>query len=393
MALSLAIIIIVGLLFNKIFDKLQLPGLLGMVILGIMIGPYGFNFINNDILRISSDLRKIALVVILLRAGLGIKRETLNKVGVPAIKMSFIPGLCEGFTIMFVASYLLGLSKVEAGILGFIIAAVSPAVIVPQMLSFIQRRVGHDKGIPTLILAGASIDDVFAITLFTTFLGLYGGSKVNIALKVLEIPISIFLGILLGIILGVIMVVIFKKFHIRDTKKALILMGVAILLTALEDAMKDVVPIASLLGVMTIGFILLEKYPKVANRLSDKFNKIWVFAELLLFVLVGAQVNIYIALDSGLIGLIIIFIGLIARSLGVLLSTTGIDFNWREKLFCVIAYVPKATVQAAIGAVPLAAGVPSGEIILAIAVLSIIITAPLGAIGIKITGEKWLSVD
>ena len=393
MALSLAIIILVGLLFNKIFEKLKLPGLIGMLILGIIIGPYGLNYINKDILNISSDLRKIALVVILLRAGLGIKRETLNKVGVPALKMSFIPGLCEGFTIMFVASYLLGLSKVEAGMLGFIIAAVSPAVVVPQMLNFIQRKMGHEKGIPTLILAGASIDDVFAITLFTTFLGLYGGTKASIALKVLEIPVSIILGIILGMILGVVLVIIFKKFHIRDTKKALIIMGVAIIFTSLEEALKDIVPVASLIGVMTMGFILLEKYPKLANRLSDKFNKIWVFAELLLFVLVGAQVNIYVALDSGFIGLIIIFVGLLGRSLGVLLSTTGINFNWREKLFCMIAYVPKATVQAAIGAVPLSAGVPSGEVILAIAVLAIIITAPLGAMGIKIVGEKWLSIE
>ncbi|MFT9497274.1 cation:proton antiporter [Anaerosolibacter sp.] len=393
MALSLSVIVLLGLLANKVFDKLKLPGLLGMLILGIVIGPYGLNFIGKDILSISSELRKIALIVILLRAGLGIKKETLNKVGVPAIKMSCIPGLFEGFIILFAASYLLGVTKVEAGMLGFIIAAVSPAVVVPSMLSFIHRKMGEKKGIPTLILAGASIDDVFAITLFSTFLGLYGGSNINVTRKILDIPISIVIGILLGVVIAVGIVTIFQSFHIRDTKKALIILGTAIVLTSLEDALKDIVPVASLLGVMTIGFIILEKQPKVANRLAVKFNKIWIFAELLLFVLVGAQVNIYVAHDSGLIGLVIIAIGLMARSVGVLLSVAGTNLNWKERFFCIFAYIPKATVQAAIGAVPLAAGVPSGDIILAISVLSILITAPLGAIAIKASGEKWLSVD
>lgn len=393
MALSVGIIIICGLAFNKLFEKIKLPGLLGMLILGIIIGPYGINFISKDILNISSDLRRIALIIILLRAGLGIKREALNKVGVPAIKMSCIPGLFEGFAIMMISSHILGISKIEAGMLGFIIAAVSPAVVVPQMLSFIHRKMGSEKGVPTLILAGASIDDVFAITLFTTFLGLYGGKNVDITTKILEIPISIILGILLGLVIGILMVVLFKKFHIRDTKKALILISTAIILTSLEDFLKGSIPIASLLGVMMIGFVLLEKYPNVANRLSDKFNKIWVFAELLLFVLVGAQVNIYVATNSGVLGLLIICGGLIARALGVLISVMGTDLNWKERMFCVIAYIPKATVQAAIGAVPLAAGVASGELILAIAVLSIVITAPLGAIGIKLSGERWLSVS
>lgn len=393
MALSLGTIILLGLALNKIFDKMRLPGLLGMLLLGILIGPYGYNYISNDILRISSDLRRIALIIILLRAGFGIKRETLNRVGIPAIKMSFLPGLLEGLTIMFLASYVFQISKVEAGMLAFIVAAVSPAVIVPQMLDFIDRKLGHKKGIPTLVLAGASIDDVFAITLFTTFLGLYGGKNVNIAIKILEIPLSIIIGVLMGLIIGISMVYIFKKFHMRDTKKTLILIGIAIIFTSLEDFLKDIIPIASLLGVMTIGFVILEKYPKLANRLASKFNKIWVFAELLLFVLVGAQVNIYVAINSGILGLAIITVGLLARSIGVLISVARTNLNWKERLFCIIAYVPKATVQAAIGAVPLAAGVTSGELILAIAVLSIIITAPIGAIGIKLAGEKWLEVE
>lgn len=392
MAFSLAIIILLGLLFSRLFEKINLPGLLGMLILGILIGPYGLNFINSEILNISSELRKIALVVILLRAGFGIKKENLNKVGIPALKMSFIPGLLEGFTILLISKYLFNLSFIEGGILGFIIAAVSPAVIVPSMLNLIQNRKGENKAIPTMILAGASIDDVFAITLFSTFLGLYGGKKINIAKKILEIPISIILGILLGLIIGYILVYLFRKRHIRDTKKTLIILGVSIILTGLEDFLKakEILPIASLLGVMTIGFIILEKYPNVANRLSSKFNKIWVFAEIILFVLVGSQVNIYVAMDSGLLGILIIVIGLMARSIGVIISLIGTNLSLKEKLFCVISYTPKATVQAAVGAVPIAYGVSSGELILAIAVLSIIITAPLGATLIKISGDKWL---
>lgn len=393
MAMSLAIIIILGLIFNKLFAALKLPGLLGMLILGVLLGPYGINIISQDILRISPDLRKIALIIILLRAGLGIKKDTLNKVGVPALKMSCIPGIFEGLSIMFIASYILGISKIEAGMLGFIIAAVSPAVVVPPMLDFISRGKGEKKGITTIILAGASIDDVFAITIFSTFLGLYSGKNVNIPMKILDIPISILLGIAIGVIVGIILTRIFKKYHMRDTKKTFILIAVAIMLTGIEDVFKNIVPIASLLGVMTIGFILLEKYSKVANRLSLKLNKVWVIAEIFLFVLVGAQVNIYVAASSGVLGAIIIGLGLVARSIGVLVSLMGTNLNAKERLFCVISYIPKATVQAAMGAVPLAAGVKSGELILAIAVLSIFITAPLGAIGIKIAGEKLLPDD
>jgi len=392
MALSLALILLLGLIFNWFFEKIKLPGLLGMLILGIVIGPYGLNLISSEILSISADLRKIALIIILLRAGLGLNRETLNKVGVPAIKMSCIPGIFEGLIIMFTASYLLDISLIEGGILGFIIAAVSPAVIVPQMLDLIDKRVGEEKGIPTLILAGASVDDVFAITLFTTFLSLYGGININLFRQLLNIPIAITLGILLGVALGFLMVTLFKKFKIRDTKKVLIILGTAIMLNSMEDFLEGFVPIASLLGVMAIGFILLEKHPIAANSVSSKFNKIWVFAQLLLFVLVGSEVNIHVAINSGLIGIIIIFIGLIGRSTGVLLSLSGTNFNLKERFFCVISYIPKATVQAAIGSVPLSMGVASGEIILAIAVLSILITAPLGAIGIKTTSGKWLSV-
>lgn len=393
MATSLAIIIILGLIANTLFTKLKMPGLLGMLLLGMLIGPYGLNWINPDLLKVSADFRQIALIVILLRAGLGISRENLNKVGSTALKFSCIPSLLEGFTIAFISTKVLGFSFIEGGILGFIIAAVSPAVVVPQMIDFNERKIGTNKSIPTLILAGASMDDVFSITVFTTFLGLYSGNHVNIGIEILNIPLSIILGIILGFAIGLIMVRIFKRYHIRDTKKVLLILGSAILLTALEKVLKNRIEIAGLLGVMAIGFIILEKIPNVAKRLSAKFNKIWVFAEILLFVLVGSQVNIAVASDAGLQGLIIISIGLIARSLGVILSTLGSNLNWKERIFCTIAYSPKATVQAAIGAVPLAFGVASGDIILAVAVLSILVTAPLGAIGIKTSSKKLLVAE
>lgn len=390
MSLSLALIIIFGLILNKAFDKISLPGLLGMLILGIIIGPYGLNLISPEVLAVSADLRKIALIIILIRAGLGLKKDTLKKVGLPAIKMSFIPGLFEGFTILFVGSYLLGISKIEAGMLAFIVAAVSPAVVVPSMLVLIEEGKGKIKGIPTLILAGASIDDVVAITLFSTFLGFYGGKNVNIALKILNIPVSIILGVIIGLLTGLLLIDLFKRFHMRDTKKVLLLISGGIILTLIEDVIKTPINFASLIGVMTIGFIIMEKYGALGRRLAKKFNGIWVFAELLLFVLVGAEVNVYVALNAGALGILIIFIGLVARSIGVMVSLVGSNLNFKERLFCVVAYTPKATVQAAIGAVPLAYGVASGELILAIAVLAIIVTAPLGAFGIRFLGERWL---
>ena len=391
MVLSLAIIITVGLIFNKLFKAIKLPGLLGMLILGIIVGPNMLDLISKDILTISSDLRKIALIVILLRAGLGINRSTLKKVGKTALKMSFLPCVIEGVTIAFVSKYILNISFIEAGMLGFIIAAVSPAVVVPQMLELINKGKGKENGVPTIILAASSIDDVFAITIFSTFLGLYGGSNISISGKLLSIPISILLGGGIGILIALLLIGIFKKFHLRDTEKTLIILASGMFLTSLEDIFKNIVSIASLLGVMAVGFILLDKYPKVANRISEKFNKVWVFAEILLFVLVGAQVDVKVIVHSGLLGLLVLFIGLVARSIGVYISLMGSNLNFKEKIFCIISFMPKATVQAAMGAVPLASGVASGNLILAIAVLSIIVTAPLGAVGIKYFGDKWIS--
>ena len=390
MAASLGIILLLGLLANKLFERFKIPGLLGMLILGIVIGPYGFNLLQPDIINISADLRKIALIIILLRAGFGINKDVLKRVGNSALKMSCIPGLIEGFFIAFASVKFLNFTFIQGGILGFIIAAVSPAVVVPSMLKLIENKIGEDKGIPTLILAGASIDDVFAITIFSAFLGLYSGEHINISIQLLSIPLSIILGIVAGLIIGIIMVKIFNRYNIRDAKKVLLVLASAILLTELENLLKSKIEIASLLGVMTISFIIVEKMPKIGERLAMKFNEIWVFAEILLFVLVGAEVNIHVAFDSGLVGIIIILIGLIGRSIGVMLSLLGTDLNWKERLFCVISYIPKATVQAAMGAVPLSLGEESGYIILAIAVLSILITAPLGAIGINLTAKKLL---
>lgn len=390
MANSLAIIIVLGLMGSKIFEKIKLPGLLGMIIVGVIIGPYGLDILSKDILMISDDLRKIALIVILLRAGLGLKKEDLKEVGRPAINLSFIPGLFEGFTIIFLSMKLFNLSFIESGILGFIIAAVSPAVIVPSMLSLIDRGIGNKKKVPTLILAGASIDDVFAITIFSIFLGIYGGSQLNIGKTILSIPLSIILGILIGVFLGILLVKIFDKFSINVSKKVLYVLSIGILLTTFESLVESKVKIAGLLGIMALGFIINEKMPKIGSDLSDGFNKIWSFSKILLFVLVGAQVNLPQAFDAGFKGAILIISGLIGRSIGVLISLIGTNLNKKEKLFSVIAYTPKATVQAAIGGVPLSLGVKSDDLILSLAVLSIILTAPIGAIAIEKTGPKLL---
>ena len=393
LAFSIAIIILFGLLFNKLFTKIKLPGLLGMLILGVIIGPYCLNLIDQSILNISGDLRVIALIIILLRAGFGIHMERLRKVGTSAIKMSFIPDILEGLTVMVVAYYLLGLPIIEAGMLGFIIAAVSPAVIVPQMLSFIERRMGTKKGIPLIILTGASVDDVVSITIFSIFVGIYGGQQINYFREALSIPLSIGLGILFGLILAFILIYLFKRFDIRATEKTLIVLASAILLKNLGDSLNSIVPIAALVGVMVIGFVILEKMPEVGAQLSEKFGKIWIFAEILLFVLVGAQVNIYLAASFLFIGLAIIIIGLMARSVGVYLSLMGSNLNLEEKIFCIFAYIPKATVQAAIGAIPLSIGVASGDIILAIAVIAILFTAPLGSFAVSKYGEKVLKSE
>ena len=390
MAASVALIVLLGLISYRLFTWLRLPGFLGVLLLGIAIGPNGADWIAESIMMVSGDLRKIALIIILLRAGLGLHRQTLKKVGMPALRLGFIPVVLEGFIVLLAAVWLLDISRVEAGMLGFIIAAVSPAVIVPKMLHFIHTGKGADKGIPTMILAGASIDDVVAITIFSAFAGLYAGSSVSMTGQVLSIPIAIVTGALLGIAVALLLLFVFQKTNVRHTKKILIIIAASILLTTLEDLLKNIVPVAALLGVMAIGFVIYEKKPRLGITLSGKFAKIWVFAEILLFFLVGAEVNFLLAAEAGAVGLAIIGIGLLGRSLGVILSLFGTNLTLKEKGFCIMAYSPKATVQAAIGSVPLAMGAPAGDIILTIAVLSIVITAPLGSIAMNIMGNTFL---
>ena len=392
MLFNLAIIVSIALFVNWCCEKIKIPGLLGMIAVGILLGPYGipgYNLISPLINSMSPELRTAALIVILIRAGLGLNRHTLNKVGIPALKMSCIPCLLEGCAVTLIAHYLLKLNWAPSGMLGFIIAAVSPAVVVPQMLDIKAKGYGKKREVPTLILAGASIDDVFAITLFGVFLAAGTGKAVNIAMQFIKVPLGIIAGILLGLIAGYLLVKFFAKFHMRDTKKMLIFLVVAILLHELEY-FNDYLPIATLLGVMAMGFVLLELDSRRAQRLAAKFNKLWIFAEILLFVLIGAQVNINVALDAGLFGIVIITLGLCARSIGVWLALYGSKLTGNEKLFCVFSYIPKATVQAAIGAIPLTMGINGGELILAIAVLSIIITAPLGAGLIRGTHARLL---
>lgn len=390
MALSLSLIVIFGILFHQLFARMRLPGILGVLLAGILMGPYGIDMIDDTIMMMSDDLRKIALVVILLRAGLGIKRKSLVKVGIPALKLGFLPAILEGIFIIVIVIWLLDFDIPQAGMLGFILAAASPAVIVPGMINYINRGKGASKGIPTMILTGVSIDDVVAITLFSTFVGVYGGQQVNIAWQVLDIPMSLILGVLIGGVLGLVLVRLFNRFQLKDAKKLLIVLAIAILLVAVEDIVPVAIPFAALLGVMMMGFVMMEKSEKIGTLLSQKLNSVWVFAEILLFFLVGAEVNVLLALESGFVGLGIILAGLLARSMGVLVALHKTHFSLRERGFCVLAYWPKATVQAAIGAVPLSLGAPHGEFILAVAVLAIVFTAPLGAIAIRLTGEKVL---
>lgn len=397
MTTSIAIILCLGLLANYLFTKLKLPGLLGMLLLGMGLGPSGLNWLDQSLLSFSADFRSLALMIILLRAGLGISRNDLSKAGVSALKMAFVPCMFEGVTATLAGHWLLSLPLYEAAMLGFILAAVSPAVVLPAMLGLTEKGLGRAKAIPTIVLAGASVDGVVAITLFNAVVGMHAASQSNFLLQLLGIPLAILLGGALGAAMGFALVWLFKTFHMRDTKKVLLMLGAAIFLTSIEKLLKQKIEIAGLIGVMAIGFILLERSPIQAKRISVKLSKIWVFAELLLFVLVGAAFNLQAAASAGALGIVVIIIGLLGRSLGVFAALLGSNLNLKEKGFCAAAYLPKATVQAAIGALPLSLGIPSGELILAIAVLSILITAPVGAIAIEKLGpvslesELWIN--
>ncbi|MHC1728366.1 MAG: cation:proton antiporter [Syntrophobacteraceae bacterium] len=389
MAASLALIIILGLSADYLFRKMRIPGLVGMLLVGILCGPYGLDLIAPEMMKVSGDFRRIALIIILLRAGFELHKDTLHRVGRDAVLVSIIPALLEIAGVMLAGPRLLGLGLLESAILGAILAAVSPAVVVPLMIDFMDRGLGVKKGIPTLLLAASSLNDVFVIIVFTMLVGMYGGDA-NVWIKVAELPVSIALGILIGLVPGYLLYKLFTRYDWRPPKRTLAVLGTAIVLTQIEISLERWVPVASLLGVMAIGFIILEKSEPIAHIISQKLKKLWIFAELLLFVLVGAQVDIHVARQAGLAGAAVIAAGLLFRSAGTYLSLLRSGLNPKEKLFSVVAYSPKATVQAAIGAVPLAAGVASGEIILAVAVLSILLTVPLGAGIIRAVAERWL---
>jgi NhaP-type Na+/H+ or K+/H+ antiporter len=393
MAISLAIIIILGLAADYLFRRLKLPGLVGMLLVGMLVGPHVLGLLKPEMMAVSADFRKLALIVILLRAGFELRKDTLNRTARPAIMMSSVPALFEIAGIVLVAPFFLPLTTLEAAILGSILGAVSPAVVVPLMIDFMERGKGAKKGIPTLTLAASAIDDVFVIVIFTILLALEKGQTVNYLWQIGSIPISIALGILVGLVPGYLLYKLFGKFDFTSPRRTIIIVGVAIILTWVEDLAHKWLPIASLLGVMALGFVILEKDEGLAHLISQKLKRIWVFAELLLFVLVGAQVNLEVAWHAGLAGLAVIAIGLVFRSVGTYLSVLGAGLDFKEKMFCVVSYIPKATVQAAIGAIPMEAGVPGGELILAMAVLSILATAPIGAIAISIMGERVLEKD
>jgi len=398
MAVSIAELIIIALLVDWGFRRLRMPGLIGMLFVGIVLGPYALAWLDPSLLQVSSDLRLFALIVILLRAGLELSRKTLKRVGRMVGLLAVIPALFEIAAVTLLGPWLLGLSWLESAILGAILGAVSPAVVVPLMIDLIEQRRGVEKGIPTLVLAASSIDDVTVIVIYSVLIGTYTGQHVSIAWQLLGIPVSVVLGIVVGVAVGAVLYRLFDRFQPRATKMALVVLGIAILLVHLEHLLEGVVPFAALLAVMGVGFILLEQREHIAHQLSGKFSRIWVFAEILLFTLVGAQVNIPVALQTGLAGAALILLGLIARSIGTWASLLGSDLNRAERGFVVIAYLPKATVQAAIGAAPLAAmqaagmATGPGQVILAVAVLSILLTAPLGAWGIVASGRRALQI-
>ncbi|MBN2002966.1 MAG: cation:proton antiporter [Anaerolineae bacterium] len=389
MILSIVLIVTLGMLAGIFFDKIGLPGLLGMIIVGVIIGPYGLDILAPAILENAGEIRLMALVIILLRAGLGLEKELLRRVGGTAIKMSAIPCLLEGFTIMAVAHVLLDLPVAEAGMLGFIVAATTPAVIVPAMLQLMAEGRGMQRGVPVIVLAGASVDDVFAITLFTVFMGLAQPAGQPLLGQIARIPVQIVGGIVLGGLGGWGLAALFRRRELAHLEQVgLTLAGaLAVLLSG------EAVHVAGLLGVMTLGLVLQEKAPTPAARVEKTLGQAWFFAQIFLFVLIGAEVNLGVAWQAGLSGIVIIVAGLLARALGVWLSLIGSDLTAKERLFAILAYLPKATVQAAIGGIPLALGFASGGLILAIAVLAVIMTASVGAVAIKATAPRLLEQE
>lgn len=386
---SIALIMLIGMSSGWVCRKVKLPGLLGMLFTGIILGPYVLNLLDSSILLVSADIRKIALVIILTRAGLTLNLEDLKKVGRPAFLMCFVPATFEMIGMIILAPRLLSVSQIEAAVIGAVVAAVSPAVVVPKMIKLMEDGYGTKQGIPQLILAGASVDDVYVIVMFTAFTSLAQGGNVSV-MSFVNIPVSIMFGIIIGIIIGKALAVVWKKLHIRDTVKAAIFLSVALLLVDIEASLNTPITFASLISVMFIGIALKKDRPEVAFRLSQKYNKMWVWAEVMLFVLVGATVDIGYVAYAGVSSIVIIIGALIFRMAGVALCMAGTKLKLKERAFCMLAYTPKATVQAAIGGVPLSMGLACGNTVLTVAVLAIIITAPLGAFAIDMTYRKLL---
>ena len=390
MLLSISLILILGMFMGWICRKMKLPALLGMLITGIILGPYGLNLLDGSILGISAELRKIALIIILTRAGLGLDLSGLKKIGRPAVLMCFVPASFELLGMTLLAPKLMGASVLESAVMGAVLAAVSPAVVVPRMVKLMDEGYGVKEGIPQLILAGASVDDVYVIVLFSTFVGMMQGEGASI-LKFVNIPISIFLGIAIGLLIGVLLAYFFKKIHIRDTSKVLIILSISFLLVVMEDKLSTPITFSALIAIMFIGIGLQKKRETVAKRLSVKYGKLWVAAEVFLFVLVGATVNIGYLGKVGVKALIVIIGALVFRMFGVFVCLLGTSLKRKERLFTMLAYTPKATVQAAIGGIPLALGFTCGDLVLTVAVLAIVLTAPLGAFAIDLSYKKLLN--
>lgn len=398
MLTSLAFIFLAGLAMAGICGRLGLPRIIGMLFTGILLGPNVFNLLDSSILLISPQLRQMALIIILLKAGLSLNLSDLRQVGRPAVMMSFVPASFEILAFLLFGPFILGISRVEAALLGSVLAAVSPAVVIPRMVQLMEEKYGTDKSIPQMIMAGASCDDIFVIVLFSTFLGMAQGGSVRAA-DFLNIPVSIVLGILLGAVFGYGLSCFFerayeKKPYIRNSMKVVVVLGMSFLLMSVEAWLEDVVSVSGLLAVVSMAcMIKIKSAPIVSKRLSEKFGKLWVAAEVMLFVLVGAAVDIRYTMGAGAAAVLMIAIALGFRAVGVCLCLAGTKLNRRERLFGIIAYLPKATVQAAIGSVPLAAGLPCGQLVLSVAVLSILITAPLGAVGMDLTYRKFLEKE
>ena len=396
MLTSLALIFLVGLCMAAICQKLKLPRIIGMLVTGMVLGPYVLDFLDSSILSISAELRKMALIIILLKAGLSLNLNDLKKVGRPAILLAFVPASFEIVGYVLIAPIFLEISRIDAAVMGTVLAAVSPAVVVPRMVQLMEEKYGTKQSIPQMIMAGASCDDIFVIVLFTTFLGMAQGVKVSL-LRFVNVPVSIFLGILLGAVIGYVLYRFFEtaykhQNYVRNSTKVILVLGVSFLLTAVEGWLDGKVAVSGLLAVVSMACVLKAKcIPAVSKRLSEKFGKLWIAAEVILFVLVGAAVDLRYTAAAGGFAVLVIFLSLIFRMAGVFVCVLGTGLSWKERLFCAISYLPKATVQAAIGSVPLTAGLGCGKMILSVAVLAILITAPLGALGMDLTYKKLLA--